>query len=172
MFNNKKYTYAIILLLVAVLTIGCVNKYFEPPTVETLTIEKGNNVTVDYTGTFDDGTVFDTSLGKKPLTFTVGSGQLIKGFDDAVVGMKEGETTSVTLTPELAYGSYDNKLLLDVPESEFAQSNLTPEVGMSIIVSGQSAIIKSINKNNVTIDFNHPLAGKTLHFDIKIIKIE
>lgn len=135
-----------------------------------MAVEKGNTISVHYKGTLEDGTVFDSSEGREPLTFTVGSGQIIKGFDEGVVGMKKGETKKLTLKPEEAYGDRKEDLQQKIPKDK------TPEEiqeGMQVMMSaptGQQipATIKKITDDEVTVDLNHPLAGKTLTFEITI----
>lgn len=140
------------------------------------TVKKGDKVKVDYTGTFDDGTVFDASEKHgQPLEFEVGSGQVIKGFDDAVLGMKSGEEKKITLPAGEAYGEVRTELHKKVPRKQLPQDQ-EPKVGMILAVglpNGQQfpARIIAVAKDDVTIDLNHPLAGKTLHFKIKVAEI-
>ena len=140
------------------------------------TVAAGNIVKAEYTGTFENGTVFDSSeMHGQPLEFTVGSGQMIKGFDNAVIGMKIGEEKTITLTPENAYGSYNPDLIATIPREELPDERpIKP--GMMILVGSQDgrqipALITEVNKNNFTIDLNHPLAGKKLVFKIKVVSI-
>jgi peptidylprolyl isomerase len=135
----------------------------------------GDTVSVHYTGTLQDGTVFDTSRGKDPLTFTIGAGQMITGFDNAVRGMKVGEIKTVTLSPEEAYGQYRNDLIVELDRSQFPES-MTLTIGQKVPLqnsSGQqfTAVIITINDSTVTLDANHELAGKTLTFEIELISI-
>ena len=138
-------------------------------------IKKGNTIKVHYTGTLDDGTVFDSSEGGEPLQFEVGSGQLIAGFDTAVVGMKQGEEKTVKLLPEQAYGKHENDLMKKIPRSSLPQDR-EPQVGMVLGLStpdGQQipARIVEVTPADITIDLNHPLAGKTLNFKIRIVEV-
>ena len=138
-------------------------------------IKKGNTIKVHYTGTLDDGTVFDSSEGSEPLQFEVGSGQLIAGFDTAVVGMKQGEEKTVKLLPEQAYGKHENDLMKKIPRSSLPQDR-EPQVGMVLGLStpdGQQipARIVEVTSVDITIDLNHPLAGKTLNFKIRIVEV-
>jgi len=138
-------------------------------------IVKGNKIKVHYTGILEDGSIFDSSEGREPLEFEVGSGQLIKGFDEAVIGMKNGEEKEITLKPSEAYGEPNPQMLQKVPRTELPQDQEIKE-GMMLSVmlpDGQQipAVVKEINDKEATIDFNHPLAGKTLKFKIKIIEI-
>ena len=138
-------------------------------------VAKGSKVSVDYTGSFDDGTVFDTSEGKEPISFTVGNGQVIKGFDDAVVGMKNGEQKKIKITPTEGYGERDEKLQQQVPRSVFPQEmKLEKGMGFSFKTpQGQviHATITEANSETVTVDMNHPLAGKNLLFELKEVDI-
>ena len=138
--------------------------------------EKGDNVSVDYTGTLENGEVFDTSEGKQPLTFVLGEGRLIPGFENAVLGMKVGETKTVTLKPEEAYGERDERLIQVFPKQAFGE-NFSLKVGDMIALtdpnSGRQfpAVITEITDDNVTVDLNPRLAGKTLTFKITLVKI-
>lgn len=138
-------------------------------------IQNGNKVTVHYTGTLDDGTVFDSSEGREPLTFEAGAGQLIKGFDEAVIGMEKGQEKDITIPPAEAYGDRDARLTKQIPRSALPKDK-EPQVGMMLGLTtpdGQQlpAQITQVNDKEITIDLNHPLAGKTLHFKIKIVEI-
>ncbi len=144
------------------------------PTKKQEMVKKGDKVKVDYTGTFDDGTVFDASEKHgQPLEFEVGSGQVIKGFDDAVIGMKFGEEQKITIPAGEAYGEVRPELHKKVPRQQLPQDQ-EPKVGMILAVglpNGQQfpARIIAVTKDDVAIDLNHPLAGKTLHFRIKVM---
>jgi len=139
-------------------------------------VKKGSKVKVDYTGTFDDGTVFDASEKQgQPLEFEVGSGQVIKGFDEAVVGMEEGQEKEITIPPAEAYGEVKAELNKKIPRAQLPQDQ-EPKVGMVLAVglpNGQQfpARIVAVTADDVTIDLNHPLAGKTLHFKIKVVEV-
>ena len=140
------------------------------------TAKIGDKVKVEYIGTLEDGTVFDSSeKHNAPLEFEVGSGHIIKGFDNAVVGMSVGEEKEITLTPNEAYGEYNPELLKDIPKEVFPQDQ-TLQKGMVFMLnlpSGQQvpARISEIKDQEVTIDLNPPLAGKTLKFKIKLLAI-
>jgi len=138
-----------------------------------MTIKKGDKIKVEYTGTLDDGTVFDTSEGKAPLEFEVGSGKIIKGFDDAMIGMKKGEEKTIKLESEQAYGNQNAELLKKIPRDKLPKEP-QPQVGMMLGLNspdGQQipARIAEVNDKEVTIDLNHPLAGKNLTFKIKVL---
>ncbi|MBU2589824.1 MAG: peptidylprolyl isomerase [Nanoarchaeota archaeon] len=136
-------------------------------------VKKGDKVKVDYTGKLKDGTVFDSSEGKEPLEFEVGSGMIIKGFDDAVMGMEKGEEKEITLKPEEAYGNVNPQLMKKVPRDQLPKEP-EPKVGMMLALGtpdGQQipARIAEVSDTEVTIDINHPLAGKTLIFKVKVV---
>ena len=162
---------------------GCVNNSNSPN--EYNIVKNGTTVYVDYMGKLENGTVFDTSIKSvaeengifnpnreyKPLNFTVGKHQLISGFENAVIGMHVGENKTITIPPEKAYGVRDDKLIIPVPITAFNNTNITPTVGKHIYVRGAPAKIIKVNDTTVVLDFNHPLAGKTLIFEIKIVNI-
>ena len=136
-------------------------------------VEQGNFVQVHYTGTFDDGTVFDSSDGKDPLEVLAGNGMLIKGFDDALMGMKDGEEKEITIEPKDAYGEPNEMLVQKIPRKELSDE-ITPEVGMVLGVKAPTgqvfpATIKEVNDEEILLDANHPLAGKTLHFKLQLV---
>lgn len=140
-------------------------------------VEKGDTVSVYYTGKFTDGEVFDSNVGKEPFTFTVGSGQVIPGFDNAVLGMKVGEEKTVTITPDQGYGERDDRFVFQYPIDKLPddiKKNL--KVGDTLYMNTEQGPIPvkvvAIEGATVTIDANHPLAGKTLVFDIKVVDIK
>jgi len=142
-----------------------------------MAIEKGNKVTVEYIGTLEDGTEFDSSAKHgQPLSFEVGAGQMIKGFDEAVVGMNVGEEKDIVLEPKDAYGDPQPELRKEIPR-EHLPKEPTPEVGMMLgmqMPDGKQfpAKIVEVNETNVVIDLNHPLAGKKLKFHVKVVSVE
>lgn len=139
-------------------------------------VKKGDKVKVEYTGTLEDGSIFDSSdKNDAPIEFTVGSGKLIKGFEDAVLGMKVGEEKEIKIPPEEAYGPHNPEFVKDMPRDIFPE-NKQIKIGMIYLVSLQNGRqipvwISKISKNSVTVDLNPPLAGKTLRFKIKIVEI-
>jgi FKBP-type peptidyl-prolyl cis-trans isomerase 2 len=140
-----------------------------------MTVKKGDKVKVDYTGTLEDGTVFDSSKGKAPIEFEVGSGKIIKGFDDGVLGMKKGEEKEIKIKPDDAYGQPRPELLKKIPRDKLPQDK-EPKPGMMLMLSSPDgrqlpARITEVSDTEVTIDLNHPLAGKTLIFKIKVVEI-
>ena len=140
-----------------------------------MAIQNNDNVSVHYTGTFEDGEVFDSSREKDPLSFEVGAGQMIQGFDAAVVGMEVGESKQITLAPEEAYGPRNEEMLVEMPNSSFPE-DMELEVGMQLQLTNQNgqpvpATVANVGDENVTMDVNHPMAGKTLLFDIEIVEV-
>jgi FKBP-type peptidyl-prolyl cis-trans isomerase 2 len=140
-------------------------------------IKKGDTIKVDYTGTFDDGTVFDSSQSHgQPLEFKVGSGQLIAGFDNAVIGMKKDQEKQIKLQPAEAYGEHNPKMIQKVPKEHFPKEQ-APKKGMMLAVGfpdGRKlpALITDVTEKEITLDFNHPMAGKVLNFRIKVVDIK
>jgi len=138
--------------------------------------KKGDKVTLEYTGLLSDGTVFDaSSKHDKPLQFEVGGGRVIPGFDKAVTGMKLGEEKKFTIPPTEAYGEANPKLIKKVSRKEIPQDRV-PEVGMSLVMGTpegrqMQALITEVTPEFIMLDLNHPLAGKALTFQIKVIKI-
>ncbi len=135
-------------------------------------IKAGDTISVDYTGKFDNGEVFDTSSNRAPLKFTVGSGQLIPGFDKAVVGMQPGDKKTVTIQPEDGYGAHDKERVVSMPRAGVPEG-MQVEVGMAVQLADQSgnpipAVVQELTDDAVILDLNHPLAGKALTFDIEI----
>lgn len=138
-------------------------------------VEDGMFVSVSYTGTLGNGEVFDSSEGRPPLEFKTGAGQLIKGFEDAVMGMSLNEKKEFTLAPEEAYGQRDEKQIHSFPRSELPEG-ADPKVGDSVAFStpeGQQipARLVEMDDENLTFDMNHPLAGESLSFAIEVVGI-
>ncbi|HEX8359396.1 MAG TPA: peptidylprolyl isomerase [Longimicrobium sp.] len=139
------------------------------------TARPGDTVRVHYTGRLDDGTVFDSSRGREPLEFALGSGQVIAGFDEAVEGMATGESRSVRIPSAEAYGEHDETLLLRVPLDRFPQ-DMRPEVGQHLQMSRDGAepvvvTVADVSDDGVVLDANHPLAGRDLTFDLELVDI-
>ncbi|AGB49260.1 FKBP-type peptidyl-prolyl cis-trans isomerase [Methanomethylovorans hollandica DSM 15978] len=140
-----------------------------------MAIKDGDTIKIDYTGTLDDGTVFDSSEDHgEPLEFTVGARQVIPGFEDAVRGMEVGEEKTFRIEASEAYGAHDPNLIQTFPRSAL-QSDTEIEVGMIIMLGttdGQEmpAMITELTEETIIIDVNHPLAGQALTFSIKIIE--
>jgi FKBP-type peptidyl-prolyl cis-trans isomerase 2 len=136
----------------------------------------GDKVKVHYRGSLEDGTVFDTSHGRQPLEFTIGEGQVIPGFEGAVVGMEPGDSKSVTVEPPEGYGERRRELVVDVERDRFP-AEMEVEVGKQVQVqekdgSPRVATIARVDDDSVTLDVNHPLAGKDLSFDIELVEID
>jgi FKBP-type peptidyl-prolyl cis-trans isomerase 2 len=130
----------------------------------------GDTVSVHYVGTLDDGEVFDSSEGREPLTFVVGEGQVIAGFDEAVRGMAVGDTKTVHIEPADAYGERRDDLLITVP-AESAPEGL--EVGDRVqLGNGAPAMVIEITDEGVTVDANHALAGQALNFEIEVVELQ
>ncbi len=137
--------------------------------------KEGDKVKVDYTGRLPDGTMFDSSVGREPLEFTVGAGEMIRGFDLAIPGMKIGETKVITLEPKDAYGEYDANKVKTIDANVFGSFSKI-QLGMTVTMTDglyqyRGKIIE-ITDTNAKVDFNPELAGKTLIFDIKLVDIE
>lgn len=135
--------------------------------------KNGNTIKVEYVGTLEDGTVFDSNEGKDPLTFKLGEGQIIKGFEEAVVGMAQGEEKNVTLPPEKAYGEPNPELVRKVPKEQLPPNVEEGSVLGVQLPTGQQvpAKVVELGETEATIDMNPQLAGKTLNFKIKILEI-
>lgn len=140
-------------------------------------IEKGSTVSVHYVGTLDDGSEFDNSRVRgEPLTCEVGGGQLIAGFDNALVGMTSGETKKFSLDPKDAYGEVVTEAYQTVPKSRFPEGYAF-NIGEAVQGQGSDgqfvrAQIESVNEDEVTLNFNHPMAGKNLNFEVEVLKVE
>ena len=137
-------------------------------------IENGKVVSVHYVGKFTDGEVFDSSEGREPLQFQVGSGQLIPGFESAIIGKVVGDKITANIAPEEGYGLVREDLIVSVPLDKMPGE---VEVGQALEAqgdNGQSAqvFVKEVNEDSVVIDGNHPLAGKDLVFEIEVVEIQ
>lgn len=135
----------------------------------------GNKVKIHYTGTLENGSQFDSSEGREPLAFELGSGQVIPGFDKAVEGMAVGESKSVSIAPEDAYGPRNEQAIQEVPKSALPE-DLVPVEGMTLQAQNQNQqpvqlTVTEVGEETITVDANHPLAGKTLNFDISLVEI-
>lgn len=137
--------------------------------------EAGNKVKVHYTGTFDDGEVFDTSKEAEPLEFEIGAGQVIPGFDQAVSGMEVGEVKKVRIPEADAYGAYNPEMVFTTDHSQFDE-NVTPQVGQQFQAEtpdGQPLflVVKEVSEEGIVMDANHPMAGKDLNFELELVGI-
>ena len=158
------------LLLTVMLAAGCAGNK------EGQLAEDGDRVSVHYTGTLGDGSVFDSSRGGDPLEFVLGAGNMIPGFENAIRGMKIGEVKTVTLSPEEAYGPYREDLIIKFNREELPEG-LDPEVGQKLAMTqpdGRSVevTVTEVSDTDITIDANFFLAGKELTFEIELVKIE
>jgi len=165
--NDKKSRLVLaIMTLLVVLFAGCGGP---------VTVKEGDTVKVHYTGRLQDGTVFDTSVGSEPLEFTLGQGQTIPGFEQAVAGMQVGDNKTVTIPVNKAYGPRRDDLILEVSRVELPE-DLEPNVGMqlqSIQPDGSALVftITEVSDTTIKVDGNHPLAGQDLKFDIELVEI-
>lgn len=139
-------------------------------------VKDGDTVRIEYKGTLDDGSVFDSSERHgQPLEFKIGAGQVIKGFENAIIGMKLGEEKKIKLQPSEAYGDFNPQLIKKVPRGQIPnEKGLKP--GMILVIGLPNgiripAMITEVTDELVTMDLNHPLAGKTLNFEIKVVYI-
>jgi peptidylprolyl isomerase len=137
--------------------------------------KNGDTVKVHYTGKLEDGTVFDSSAGREPIEFTLGERQVITGFEEAVVGMTPGESKTATVTPEEAYGPRYDEMVVVIGRQELPE-HLDPKVGQRLQIrqpEGRmiSVTVTDVSEANVTLDGNHPLAGRDLTFEIELVEI-
>ena len=138
-------------------------------------VEKGSSVKIEYTLKDDKGAVLDTNSGKEALAFTQGAQQIIPGLDKALLGMKAGDSKKVTVNPEDAYGAVDPKAEAEVPKNTLPQGAAV--VGTRLLARGQNGqprpvTVKAVKDTTVLLDLNHPLAGMTLFFDVKVVSVE
>jgi len=149
-------------------------------------VEAGDYVLFNYVGRFENGEVFDTSieeLAKKhgvyvedreygPMWARIGVGEIIPGLDEAIIGMEPGEKKTVTIPPEKAYGMPNPELIIKVPVEEFTKAGLEPQEGLYVMTDSGIAKILKVEEDMVSLDFNHPLAGKTLIFEVEVIEVK
>lgn len=138
--------------------------------------KKGDLVFVHYTGSFESGEIFDTSAEGEPLYFIIGEGDIIEGFDIAITGMTKGEKKSIVLTPDQAYGEYEEERMITTSLESFGE-DFHPEIGQQLAIQLQDteramATIIEFDDQEVTLDMNHPMAGKTLKFDLELVDIK
>jgi FKBP-type peptidyl-prolyl cis-trans isomerase 2 len=137
--------------------------------------KQGDTVQVNYTGKLQDGTVFDTSLDRGPLKFTLGKGQLIQGFEQAVLGMSRGEKKTVVIKPDQAYGPHREESVVEV-NRKYLPADLDPRVGQRLEITQEDdqivlVTVTGASETSITLDANHPLAGKDLTFDLELVEI-
>lgn len=138
-------------------------------------VKTGDKVRVHYSGRLLDGTLFDSSEGREPLEFTVGAGQMIKGFDAGVQGMRVGDRKTIQIPPEEAYGQRDEEAIIEFP-TENVPSDLTLEPGMQLTLRNQygqpvPVVVLEVKADVVIMDANHMLAGQELVFDVELVEI-
>lgn len=138
-------------------------------------VKKGDTVKIHYHGKLTDGTTFDSSEGRDPLEFEVGSGQVIPGFDQGVTGMAVGEKKTIHIPADEAYGQKQEDMIMEFPKDRFPE-DMAPEVGMQLNMSngqGQNfpVVIVEVRESVVVLDANHPLAGEDLIFDLELVDI-
>ena len=137
-------------------------------------VKHGHVVKLHYTGTLEDGKVFDSSEGGEPLEFKAGMGNVIQGMDQAVLGMEIGEEKEITIPPDLAYGERNDQMQQAIP-IDMVGDKEPPEVGMMVVLASKEghqipAVVKEVTEKEILLDLNHPLAGETLKFKIKVIE--
>jgi peptidylprolyl isomerase len=134
-----------------------------------------DTVVLHYTGSFTDGAVFDSSIDRDPFEFTIGQGMVIPGLENGIVGMNEGESKTLSISAEEAYGIHREDLLTVIGRSQLP-ANIDLKIGMALQARSPDGevtnmIVRDMNDENVTLDFNHPLAGKELIFEVNLVKI-
>ncbi|MEQ8534300.1 MAG: peptidylprolyl isomerase [Imperialibacter sp.] len=136
--------------------------------------KNGHPVKVHYTGKLDDGSVFDSSEGRDPLAFTLGQGQMIPGFEQAVLGMALGEVREASIPSKEAYGERSDELLVEVPIAQ-VPADINPEIGMQLAINdgdkSRPVVVTAVEPDKIVLDANHPLAGKDLTFQIELVEI-
>ena len=136
----------------------------------------GDTVRVHYTGTLEDGTIFDTSRERDPLEFTLGGGEIIPGFEEAVRGMQVGQVNTVTIPPDEAYGPHRDEMVMVIPRGQLPDG-LNPAIGQQLQMQrpdGTAAVVvvSEVSEATITVDGNHPLAGKDITFEIELVEIK
>ncbi len=139
-----------------------------------MAIKNGDTVKVHYTGSLPDGTVFDSSREREPLEFVMGRKMLIPGFEAAVMGKDVGDTVTAHIPPDQGYGNADPELVFAVDRANVPAA-ITPEVGMRLQLSAEEGVMEvtvtEVGEDTITLDANHPLAGKTLTFAIEVLSV-
>ena len=136
---------------------------------------ENSKVKVHYTGKFDDGTVFDSSLEREPLEFVIGSGQVIPGFDKGLIGMKVNDKKNIHIPSKEAYGDYREDMIIKAPRSNFP-GDVKPEIGMQLQMRQEDSsqmlvLVREFDDEFIILDANHPLAGQNLNFDLELVEI-
>jgi peptidylprolyl isomerase/FKBP-type peptidyl-prolyl cis-trans isomerase SlpA len=137
--------------------------------------KQGDKVRVHYTGKLEDGTVFDSSKQRDPLELTLGSGQVIPGFEQALYGMQKGDSKEVQIAPAEGYGDRREEMVIQFERQSIPQG-VDPQVGQQLQLQTQDgqavpAVVVGTDDNHITVDANHPLAGKELHFELELVEI-
>ena len=173
-----KDVFGVIVMAIAIIAVLLVISQFFlglSGTIGTKQVKQGDTVKVEYTGTFDNGTVFDASQGREPLEFVAGFWQMIPGFDRAVIGMKIGQEKEIRLQPSDAYGDYDPQLVQEIPREQVPiEEELKPGMILAVTIPNGNQVpakVKEVTANAITIDLNHPLAGEILNFRLKVVDI-
>ena len=166
---KKLCVFALVIILGISSVTGCTGKE------EIIAAKDGDTVKVHYKGTLDDGSVFDTSRGGEPLEFILGGGNVIVGFDKAVNGMQVGEIKTVTIPAEEAYGPHYDEMVLVIERDQLPEG-LVPNIGQQLEMSqpdGRTVIVvvTDVSEASITVDANHPMAGKDLTFEIELVEI-
>lgn len=141
-----------------------------------MSAKNGDQVKVHYRGTLSDGTEFDNSFDKDPLEFTIGEGKIIPGFENAVEGMEEGEKKDFKISPDEGYGEYNDDGKIDVERANLPE-DINPELGMMLQVTTPDnqevqVTVVDMDENKITLDANHPLAGRDLYFEIQLMEVQ
>jgi FKBP-type peptidyl-prolyl cis-trans isomerase SlyD len=162
-------------LVIAAVVIVASPALAQTPTPEKAAIQNGSSVSIEYTLKDDSGQVLESNKGKTPLTFTQGHQQIIPGLERELIGMRPGEEKQVVVKPEEAYGEVVPNAQTEVPKDAIPKEGL--KVGTTLIARSGSGeprpvVVKEIKETTVVLDLNHPLAGKTLHFDVKILGVQ
>ncbi len=138
-------------------------------------VRNGDKVSVDYKGTLEDGTVFDSSEGREPIEFRVGVGEVIKGLDKGVVGMAEGEEKRIRVPPEEAYGPRRDDLVGKIRSEQLAGADVKPGSVLPVRTPEGKAVeatVVEVSEDGVIVDLNHRLAGQTLNFEVRLVGLE
>lgn len=137
-------------------------------------IENGDNVKVHYTGKLEDGTIFDSSMveGREPLEVVLGNNMLIKGFEEGLIGLTQGETKTLEINPSDAYGEYNDEMINEIPKAQVPENVQVGERLQGMSSMGPiNVLVTEVKEETVVVDANHPLAGKKLTFEIEIVSV-
>jgi peptidylprolyl isomerase len=167
--RNVKIIFAILIIMVAIIAAGC-----DAASGDTV-VKYGDTVKLEFIGTLDNGETFDTSLGEEPLSFTLGEGEMVPAFENAILGMKVGDIKTFTIPADEAYGPYYEELVLEVPRSDIP-GDIVPEIGMQLKQVHEDgtiviATITKVTEETITLDANHALAGENLTFEVELLDI-